>query len=471
MKTTFSLLATLALPLFSLVPANAAVNPAIVAADARWLAYADLNALRESAIGKELITLGEKAQIDTGAGKVGIDWQKLLATIGSATAYGANISPDPKQMDGALVVQGTADLRKIAESILLQANLANPKDVAELTDLPFPAYALQSMKADKTTQMEVIIAFPPEPIVLVSKSKAQILKARDVFRGTAPSLAKTPASPLRKFVEGSEGAYLFSATTAPAEKFFPEDGPQGRILKMANAGSLAIGDRGKNTFAHAELLASSDQMAEKLMKILQGMAAMMSLAESTDKQLTEFLNSAVVDRAGQVVTLDLAYESTRLVAMLQAAQRVQIPGDRRGGPAPVQIMTSGKVVAEWKAEQIAAPAAGPAPLAWRTIENVELKNGSVISLGRQTNGGRNVRYDQVEIIPAQGGTPLVFRMEFMRTAGPRGNMSQFPFPGADGLYTIKAAYLNDPDGKASYAVSVKEPAPRPAPAAVESKAK
>ena len=46
---------------------------------------------------------------------------------------------------------------------------------------------------------------------------------------------------------------------------------------------------GENTFAHTEMIASSDQMAEKLLKILQGMTAMMSLAETNDKQLADFL--------------------------------------------------------------------------------------------------------------------------------------------------------------------------------------
>jgi hypothetical protein len=105
------------------------------------------------------------------------------------------------------------------------------------------------------------------------------------------------------------------------------------------------------------------------------------------------------------------------------------------------------------------------------IENVELKNGSLITLGRSLNGGRNVRFEQVEIAAASGGgSPLTFRPEFMRAVGSRGNLAQFPFPGSDGVYTLTATYLNDPDGKAAYAVSVRDPAPRSS-SAPESKAK
>jgi hypothetical protein len=477
-----------ALPLLPLSVARAAVNPALVSADAQWLIYADMNALRESVIGKELIALAEKAQVDTGAGKVGVDWQKLLATIGSATAYGTTIAPDPKEFDGTLVVQGTPDLRKIAESLLIQANLAHPTDVIEITDLPFPAYALKAARKETkpeakdakegkaevseekpaskkglTVEQDVIVAFPPEPILLVSKSRPQLLKARDVFRGTAPSLAKAPSSALKKFLAGSEGAYLFAASVVPAEKYFPADGPQARILKMSSSGSVALGERATDTFAHVELVANSDAMADKLMKIVQGMVAMLSLAETSDKQLADFLNSAAVNREGTTVTVGLAYSSARLAQMIKNLQQQQ---QSRPQERMAQQLVNGRSLAEWKADASAPAAAGeaPAPLAWRTIENVTLKNGAILTFARSNNGGKNVRFDHIDIIPAEGaGTPLTFRPEFMRVAGPRGNWSQLGFPGADGTYTLKIAYVNDSDGKAMYAVSVRDPRPAPAP--------
>jgi hypothetical protein len=108
-------------------------------------------------------------------------------------------------------------------------------------------------------------------------------------------------------------------------------------------------------------------------------------------------------------------------------------------------------------------------MAWRTIERVELKNGSLITLGRQINGGRNVRFDRVEISSEAGGSPLVFRPEFMKVPPGRGNLAQFQFPGADGLYTLKVAYYNDPTGNVKFAVSVQDLTPRPASPETKSK--
>src|ERR1044071_390930 len=189
--------ATIALAIFPIISAHAGYNPAIVAADARWVVYADLNALRETTLGKELVSAIEKAQSQATGGMIGVDFSKVLLTVGSLTAYGTNLSPDPKAVDGALIAQGTPELRKIAESVLLQGTLAQPDVFSEVKDLPFPAYAITDPKAPEAMRMQVMIAFPPEPIVIVSKSKAQVVKARDVFRGSAPSLAKSGSLPLK----------------------------------------------------------------------------------------------------------------------------------------------------------------------------------------------------------------------------------------------------------------------------------
>src|SRR3954463_3668136 len=232
MKSILLLRALVALSCFGGLVAHAAYDPALVASDARWVIYADLNALRASVVGRELVAAVEKAQRDATGGIVGIDIPKLLMTVGSVTAYGTNFAQKAAAIDGTLIAQGTADLRKIAESMLLQGTLAQPEVFSEVTDLPFPAYAIADPHAKEGDRMQLIVAFPPEPIVLVSKSKSQLVKAREVFRGRAPSLAKTGGSPLNKFAGGAPGTFLFTATMVPTEPLFPKNAPQARILQL-----------------------------------------------------------------------------------------------------------------------------------------------------------------------------------------------------------------------------------------------
>jgi hypothetical protein len=453
MKINLLRTALLALPFLPSGVLQAAYNPALVGADARWVIYADLNGLRASVVGKELVNAVEKAQADATGGMVGIDVHKLLMTVGSVTAYGTNLAPKASAIDGTLVAQGTADLRKIAESLMLQGTLAQPDVFSEVKDLPFPAYAIDDPKAKGGDRMQLIVAFPPEPIVLVSKSKAQLLKARDVFRGTAPSLQKSPDSPLNKLATRAANAFLFTATVVPTEPLFPKNAPQARILQLASSGAISFGERGTDTFAHAELLASSDDNAERLMKILQGIASMISLAETSDRQLTEFLNSTSVSRDKDTVTLDLAYSSTRLTQMVQNVQTQAMAKPANRTPS----ITSGPVMAEWGGDETPAPSGTyTGEISTHTVTNVNLTNGSTITIGRALNGGKNARFTAVEVASANGsGAPLVFKPEFMRNV--RGNMWQFPFPGADGTYSLKISFVPDPEGKTKYAVSVAEP--------------
>ncbi|PTX91017.1 hypothetical protein [Opitutus sp. ER46] len=493
-----SLLLLSALATAPALPGVAAVNPAIIPADARWTIYADLNALRASKLGKELVTVAEQAQKDA---KIGIDIAKVMATVGSVTAYGSNFSQDPKALDGTLVLQGSADLRKIAESLLLQATIASPDVAAEITDLPFPAYSLKAPppkapaapangtpangapaaapKVPAAEPLGVIVAFPPENVVLVSKSRAQLLKAREAFRGSIPTIAKSSDAPLKELLKASGDACIVAASLVPTDIALPENQPQARILKMANSGAISLGERGANTFAHATLYASSDAMADKLMKILEGMTAMLSLAETSDAKLSEFINSVKVERDSRFVTLDLSYSSDRLLEMIKSlSQKSAAPEPRKPSGNPLVV---GLLVAEWKAEASpaaaqpataanTAPDAKPAPLATttatRTLEKVTLKNGTRITLARNSHGDRRIRFERVEIVATEGGAPLLFRSELMRRGGPNESHQILSFPGVDGTYTLKVTYVNDPTGKASYAVSVLHPAaPKPEPSA------
>ena len=460
MKPSLScaLLTIVSCALFPNTPVQAAYNPAIVAADARWVVYADFDALRTSTLGKQLVDAIERTQSRAGEGIIGVDIPKVLTTVGSVTAYGANLSKDPEALDGTLIAQGTADLRKIVESILLQGTLAQPEVFNEVNDLPFPAYSIKDSKAPESAGKQLIVAFPPEPIVLVSKSRAQLVKARDVFRGAAPSLAKAGTSALTPPAVKTAGAYLFATTVVPTEPLFPQNAPQTRILQLANSGAIAFGESGPNLFAQAELVASSGRNADKLMKILEGMTAMLSLAETNDRQLGEFLNSTSITREEDTITLRLAYPSERLVQMAQSFRK---PAAARQ-PSREPPITHGRLIGEWESGDIDAPQDSAADtLSWRTLENVSLVNGSTITLGRRPSG-KNGRFDRVEIVPTEGGSPLVFRSEFMRSF--RGTMAQFQFPGSDGDYTLKVAYTNDPERKTTFAVSVSDPKPPEPPA-------
>ena len=462
--------AALGLSFLALSPARAAFNPAVVAADAQWVVFLDVNDLRASALGQQLIDAAQKqVQIGLANSDIHFDFQKTLATIESATAYGANFSSNPKMLDGTLLIRGTAELRKIAVGLAAQATVTTPAQVTELQDLPFEAYLVGG---------QAIVGFPPEPVILVSKSKPQLLKALAVFRGTSPSLAQAPSSPLRALLPAAGHSYLVAASLAPTEKWAQVDGPQTRMLQLVSSGSLTLGEDGPRITAHVRLGASSDDMADKLLKIVQGLTAIAALTETNDKQLSEFLQSAVVEKQDRTVTVRLAYATDRIVQMIQNTQSPAKTAATAGTPGSAPV-TASKVVAEWKPDQAPANTAPSAALlATHPIENVHLVNGATVSLvGRRDRNGAAI-FDCVEIAAMPGtGSPLHFEAEnmklkgyvvknapyashgkFITLSGSYGT-AQFEFPGEDGDYVIRVRYLEETPGKTTLSVSVKDPEP------------
>jgi hypothetical protein len=474
MKNLFLRSATFCLAALSFCPARAAFDPATVPADAKWILHIDFNALRESPVGKELIAIAEKNAVIPNSANIQIDVKKVIATLGSATAYGTTFSKNHNEIDGTLVLQGTDDLRKIAEGLAAQFSVSNPEIVSDVKDLPFSAYSIKG---------EVTVAFPPEPIILVSRSKPQLLKALELYRGKGPSSARGPSS-LKNLIPKTKTLLVLAASEVPnTDGLFPEDAPQARILKMASSASIAIGNDEKLTTASVQLVATDEEMSDKLLRIVQGLTAMLSLAQSDDKQITDFLRSLKVERKGKVIVLNLSFPSEGLVKMIQGIEedekRQQQNQNNNNQQQPKKPAITGKVIDTWVADQDTKnEGISPLTLFHRTIENVALKNGTTIILNGRREGGENARYDCIDIIPAAGGTPLHFEAENMKLSRYRvektpyasggkdiilennaTGTARFEFPGVDGTYTLKVRYVDENDGKAVFTVSTQDPEP------------
>lgn len=480
MKRIFPSLVTVTLALCGATATQAAFNPEVVAADARWVIHVDLVALRESTLGKSLLTsLQAMAPVVQEHG-VQPDFEKILATVGTVTAYGTNLSKNPKEIDGALIAQGQPELRSIVEALVLQASVADPEHVAEITGLPFEAYKFQ----------DIVIGFPKELVVLASKSQTQLVNAYEVFRGRAPSLAKKPASRLNTLLPKGGTHFLVVASEVPdVGEFLPEGSSQSRILRMATAGAFALGESDSVTAARLQLMASSDDMGEKLSRILQGMVALVGLAQTSDNDLNTFLQSISSDRKGNIVSFSLSYPSDRLVTMVEdlqrdtaAASQWRQPGNRGRDQAPENRPASpaetdgiGQVVATWLADAD-LPGDGPsaATLTSRVADEVTLAPGATITISGRRGGGEHARVDYIEIAPLSGtGAATRIEAEYMRLEnygieksepasggeivrlhGPSQGYMRYIYLGAAGTYRVTVGYVDENDGQSSFALGV-----------------
>lgn len=462
MKNFLPAFFTTALAILPLSSTHAALNPKVVSADARWLIHLDFNLLRESDIGRELLASVAKRQTAKTGDNVQVDFQKVLATVGKATAYGANFAHNPQEIDGTLVLEGTADLRKIAEGYIAQAMLSTPDQVTEVKDLPFETYSIGN---------DVFVGFPKEPIILVSKVKSQLARAHDLHRGKGSSMANAPSSPLRELIPPSRDAFLVAASVVPPETMSAEGGPQARLLKMANSASLSMGERDQLTFANIKLIANSGDTADKLQKIVQGLAAMASLTQSSNKDLEEFIKSVAVERQDNAVLLKLSYSSERLSDMIQNMTK-----EHQQTKPETRAEEPGKLIAEWKADQqLGSDLPDQHGLTVRKIENVRLVSGAIIRLSGARDQGEHARIDYVEIQSSDRAVPpLKFEAEYLKLSGY--NVEKFPaasggklirvesgvgvaqlqFPGVAGDYALHVHYLDENDGNSTFTVRIEE---------------
>jgi hypothetical protein len=249
---------------------------------------------------------------------------------------------------------------------------------------------------------------------------------------------------------------------------------------MASSASVAIGNNDKLTTASIQLAATDEDMADRLLKIVQGLGAMLSLAQSDDKQIAEFLQSLKTERNGKVIAINLSFPSDGLVQMIRGmAQNEQHNRGNGDHASDNKRSVPGKVLDTWTADQETGHnTIAPESLLYRTIENVTLKNGTTIILSGQRDEGENARIDCIDVTPSAGGQALHFEAENMKlshyhvekspfasggkdiilTNHPLGD-ARFEFPGVDGTYTLKIRYVDENDGKATFTVSTQDPEP------------
>lgn len=470
MKTRSSLLlATLALLTTTAPALHAQLNPALVPADSKWVAYADFKALLSTELGQHLIERLPLAREMGGDSPIFPDVNKTMAIIDTVTAFGDTFTPDVEQMNGVLLIQGNDQLRTIAEGLVAQFSLSHPNEIIELTDLPFEAHRVHN---------EVVIGFPPEPLVIVSRSPEKLLAALAVYRGQAPSLAGG-SHQLTQLLPTETNYYLYAASMVPAEHLQENDNsPQARIFQMTQAAAVSIGEAGDLAEARATLVAGDASVADKLVKILNGLTAMLSLAETDDANLSAFINSVSVRREGLAVGLRLAYPTARLVDMIEQQARGQAPSM---APSPAQpAAVEGELIATWVADaELGFDAPAQNNFAVFTSEPVALRPGTRLILTSALERGERGRVDYIELIPVGNGAGGTQRheAEFMRLANYEIESSEFAsgreaivnahggpstaqlrYNGAAGDYRVRVCYVDENDGTSTFQLSLVHPA-------------
>lgn len=474
-KTLQSLLAAAAMATPLAPSLSAAINPAIVPSGSKWVAYADFNAMRESALGERLLAVLKEQkllEVESANSPILPDIPKIMAAIGTVTAYGDSLSGKPEEMDGALVIQGNdTKLRAIAEGIVAHFLLNDPDHIVELTDLPFEAYRVHG---------EIVVGFPSEPIIVVSRSTKSLSDGLAAFRGQGDTLAKKPGA-LGDMLPKENNYYFYGASVMPSVDMGDGNTPQARILKMTQAAALSLGEVDGNVMANANLIAADKDTAQRLTKIVNGMTALLSLAQSEEADLVAFIDSVKVQQTDRRVGVRMGYPAAKLIALVESqVNREEHEREAARRRAEARFTVDGDVIAEWKSDEDNGPAVegldAGVPVT-HTTAPVALQPGMVLNFNAIMPGNERARIDYVDIVPVDAGSGERFELEFMRLTNARIvpfegasgaevvlfgtgrglGRAQLVFRGAAGQYRFKMGYLKDSESPIHFKVSAQAP--------------
>jgi hypothetical protein len=303
----------------ALSPARASLNANIIPADAHWLIYADLDTMRGSTVGQELIPVLEMMLPKADALK-GPKVAQFRTMVDAIVVHGASFAPEGAAGDAVLLLQGP-QFRAFMEFGLMLSSERKGSNIAKRTDFPFPAYGAKPKPKENgeppsPDDADLIIALPKQPVVLMSKSPARLRHSVELLSGQGPSLGRDADAPLHRFLGTAEGAYLFGATTTTTSPTLIRlGGSASDLFTLINAGCIGFQGTQTTTDARLDLVAPTVDDPKKLLQTIRGIATLATSSSATPKMMTEFLQTATISNRDGVVLVRASCPNDKLVAI------------------------------------------------------------------------------------------------------------------------------------------------------------
>lgn len=271
------------------------LNRAQVPADARWVVHLDVDALRASQIGTNLlqgIVADEAAKVKA---KASLDLPGIVRGTRALTIYGADYESG-SQGKGILLWQGVAEIEQIANAYLIQqaeAAKSGGSEIKRVQEKPFPVYAIGD---------DIHAAVRPGTGLILGRSVDQIETAVKVLEGKANSLSGSTA--FNNFPSLS-GNILFLAFTDA----FGKDAnipAQANVLKLTNGGRLAISEVAGRVEIQLILNARDEEATANIQQVVQGILALATLTQSENPELQDLIRRTTLKVEGRQVLLNLS---------------------------------------------------------------------------------------------------------------------------------------------------------------------
>ncbi len=306
MKTFSILLAVAAITTHSIA---GPLQPAQIPDNAKWIIHLDVEKLLTTQLGgyvgrtfvdKKLA----KPVRDLEQWGIDFDWRD----IEGITAYGTDFTKTPEAA-GVLMVRSSFNFAEAIEVAIdkIEAYGGNERPIEKLQKEP---YAIYSAKG------EVFGAAFGKDLFLLSKSRAELEKARGILDGKGISLAKSQSFP---GLAAADDGFLVAAV-AEGFQSSAKLPPQARGLMNAKSGQISAGEKADKVFVSLSLNTRDVESATQMQQVLQGLLALAALSQEENKDLAMLVQGARVSGAEKTVTVNLAVPSETIIAKVSEKQ-------------------------------------------------------------------------------------------------------------------------------------------------------
>jgi hypothetical protein len=301
MKLTYYIFASLLV--FHPVVYGDALNKKHVAPDAKWLLHLDCENLRGTKVGEFLMDKFVTKAVADATSEMDFDASNVLQRVTSITAYGTDFKKGP-EVNAVLLVHADAEIQKAVVGMLEAQLLAN-------ADGPVEKDEADGAKV-YTFGKEVLISPEKGGTFILSKSRSQIDKARELLAEKRTSLATSKA--FSEFPAIANSFFFLGVAEAPTE---PDTFPaQAKVLQMADGGRVALGEKADQLFLNLALRGKTAEVTKQIQQVLEGMVALVTLGQPDNAELMELAKSTKVSATDQMVMVNLEYPTAKALSRL-----------------------------------------------------------------------------------------------------------------------------------------------------------
>ncbi|HZM04441.1 MAG TPA: hypothetical protein VFC44_15670 [Candidatus Saccharimonadales bacterium] len=298
------------------------VERAVVIAEPAWVAHLDVDALRKSAVGAQILAEMKKPEADLHfamlKAAVGND---LRTTLHGITVYGASANPE----DGVALVY--ADLN--SERLLSLAQLAE-----DYRETSHGQHQIASWIDDKRRKKEggkprTYAAIYQNRLVIFAQQESSLAEALEVLDGTKKNLGQ--GSDFPKFGAGEPEILQAAVRHLNGHG----DGPPAAILKLSKLISLDVREADEKVLANLYLETTGEDAAQQVANIARGIIALMGLPMGNPDAVT-LSKHLSVEQTGANATVRLDIPANDIIAAIkdnaakEAAKKASADNDDDG---------------------------------------------------------------------------------------------------------------------------------------------